>query len=220
LFDPSTDEPHTPLRITPSIGTTVHFIDAELSHENGLLRTKLHRDPATIEHELRNKFAYRIHKPPTLFEAVLIDTVCCNSNEIDFHQEARYMARSYLMASFSMEALKRCIQQVDGQSGVGEKRRGPLFAPYDELRQRALEQHHQQQQALKKQRLTERENMLRITSPKTDKIDLTVVKVEEKVPRIPTYYRPLTINDYLADRKPPRYLLILQESDRNKTWTS
>jgi hypothetical protein len=190
-----------------------------LSHDKGVLSTKLHRDPATNEYELRNKFAYRTRKLSGLLQAAFMDAVCCNSAEIDFHQEARYIARSYLLAGFSATSIKQCIQQFDVQfDDMREMHQGLFVVPYDKRRQRALE-HHQQQQALKKQRHTERENIQRIPYPKSCNTDLTVVK-EEPVAMIPRYSSPLTMSDYLVDKKPPRHLLVLHESERNKNCAS
>ena len=81
-------------------------------------------------------------------------------------------------------------------------RDGIRVVVYDKLRQRVLE-HHRQQQGLKKQRHTERENNLRLPCSKSGSTD-----------------RPLTVNDYLVDTKPSRQLLILPESERNKKCAS
>ena len=177
----------TPIRISPSMGTTVHFLDVELSHVNGVLHTKLHRDPVTNESELRDKFAHRTDNPWRLFQAAFIDAVCCNSAEIDFHQEARYITQTYVSAGFSTASVQQCIQQFNRQFDVGEMRDGIRVVPYQKLRQCVLE-YHQQQQALKK----------------------------EAVPMLPQTDRPVTTNDDLVDTKPSRQLLTLLESERNK----
>ena len=180
-----------PIRISPSMGTTVHFLDVELSHVNGVLHTKLHRDPVTKESELRCRLAYQTDHLSRLFQAAFIDTVCGNSAEIDFHQEARYITQTYVSAGFSTASIKQCIQQFHRQFDVGEMRDGTRVVPYDKLRQCVLK-HHQQQQVLKK----------------------------ETVPMLPRTDRPLTMNDYLVDTKPSRQLLMLSESERNKKCAS
>ena len=182
---------NTPIRISPSMGTTVHFLDVELSHVNGVLHTKLHRDPVTNESELRDRFAYQTGNLSRLFQAAFIDAVCCHSTEIDFHQEVRYVTHTYVSAGFSTASIKQCIQQFDRQFDVGEMRHGMRVVPYDKLRQRVFE-HHQQQQVLKK----------------------------EAVPMLPRTDRPLTMNDYLVDTKHSRQLLILPESERSKKCAS
>ena len=181
----------TPIRMSPSIGTTVHFFDVDISHDNGVLCTKLHRDPITNESELRDKFAYRTGNPSRLFQAAFIDAVCCNSAEFDFHQEARYITQTYVSAGFSAASIKQYIQQFDSQFDVVEMRDGIRVVPYDKLRQCVFE-YHQQQQALKK----------------------------ETVPMLPRTDRALTMNDYLVDTKPSRQLLMLPESERNKKCAS
>lgn len=197
------------------MGTTVHFLDVELAHDNGVLRTKLHRDPVTNESELRDTFASRTGNPSSLFQAAFIDAVCCNSTEIDFHQEARYITHTYVSAGFSTASIKQCIEQFNRQFDVGEMRDGIRVVPYDKLRQCVFEHHHQQQ-ALKKQHQTERENMIRLSRSKSDQ---TVWK-EEAVPMLQQIDLPLTVNDYLLDMKPSRQLLILPESERNKKCAS
>jgi hypothetical protein len=184
------------------MGTTVHFVDVELSHVNGVLHTKLHRDPVTNESELRYRLAYQTGNLSRLFQATFIDTVCCNSAEIDFHQEARYITQTYVSAGFSTASIKQCIQQLRRQFDVVEMRDGIRVVPYDKLRQCVFE-YHQQQQVLKKQRHTARENNQRLPCSKSGSTD-----------------RPLTMNDYLVDTKPSRQLLILPESERNKKCAS
>ena len=191
------------------MGTTVHFLDVELSQVNGVLCTKLHRDPVTNESELRDRFVDRTGNSLRLFQAAFIDAVCCNSAEIDFHQEARYITQTYVSAGFSTASIKQCIEQFDRQFDVGEMRDGIRVVPYDKLRQRVLE-HHQQQQALKN---------LRLPCSKSAHTGLTVLK-EEAVPILQQIDLPLTVNDYLVDTKPSRQLLILPESERNKKCAS
>ena len=189
-----------------------------MSHDKGVLHTKLHRDPSTNEYKLRTKFPDRTRIPSRLFQATLLDAVCCNSSEIDFHQEARYISRSYLLAAFSATSIKQCIQQFEVQfNDTRAMHHEILVVPYNKLRQRVLEHHHEQQQqrALKRQRHTERENIQRIPYSKSDHTDLTVSK-EEAVAMVPRPYSPLTMNDYLVDKKPLRHLLILHESERKK----
>ena len=200
------------------MGTTVHFLDAELSHNNGDLHTKLHRDPVANESELRDRFADQTGNLSRLFQAAFIDAVCDTSAEIDFHQEVRYMTHTYVSACFSTASIKQCIQQFDRQFDVVEMCDGIRVVLYDKIRQRVLE-HRQQQQVLKKQRHTEREKNLRLPCSKSVSTDLTVRK-EAAVPMPPRTDRPLTMNDYLLDTKPSRQLLILPESERNKRCAS
>ena len=184
------------------MGTTVQFLDVELSHVNGVLHTKLHRDPVTNESELRDRFADQRGNLSRLFQAAFIDAVCGNSAEIDFHQEVRYITHTYVSAGFSTASIKQCIQPFGRQFDVVEMRDGIQVVPYDKLRQRFLE-HHQQKQVLKKQRHTARENNQRLPSSKSGSTD-----------------RPVTMNDYLLDTKPSRQLLMLLESERNKKCAS
>ena len=146
------------------MGTAVHFLDVELSHVNGVLHTKLHRDPVTNESELRDRLAYQTGNLSRLFQAAIIDAVFCNSDEIDFHQEARYMTQTYVSAGFSTASVQQCIQQFNQQFDVGETRDGIRVVLYDKLRQCVFE-YHQQQQALK---------ILRLPCSKSGSTDLTV----------------------------------------------
>ena len=173
------------------MGTTVHFLDTELSHDKGFLCAKLHRDPVTNESELRDRFADQTGNLSRLFQAVFIDAICGNSTEIDFYQEARYITHTDVSAGFSTASTTQCIQQFDRQFDVGEMRHGMRVVPYDKIRQ-CIFKYHQQQQALKK----------------------------EAVPMLPRTDRPLTMNDYLVDTKPSRQLLMLPESERNERYVS
>lgn len=53
-----------------------------------------------------------------------MDAVCGNSSETDFHQEARYMARSDRLAGFSTKSIKQSIEQCDLQFDVNEMHPG------------------------------------------------------------------------------------------------
>lgn len=201
----------TPIHIIPSTGTTVHFRDAKLINDNNILHTELHREPATVKYELRNKFAYRTHDPSRLLQAASIDAVCCNSAELDLHQEARYTIRSYLLTDFSTKSIKQWIEQFDMQFDVSEMRDGVLGVPYDKRRERLLELH----QASKKQSHNERENTRPTPCLKSDNTGSAAVQ-EETWTLVSRPHDPSTMKDYLVDKKPSRHLLILLESERSQ----
>ena len=204
-----------------------------------MLRTKVYHDPATDEYELPDKFEYRTraHQPSKLLHAALIHAVRCCSTEADFHEEMRHLRRCHILRGFSPEFVRECMIKFFVQFDVGEVRHGKVIVPYGNLKQRILD-HHQQQITLKEQQQqAERTNIRRIRYPKSwdaevvAHIKTTYVKIlkeclgcdpamkEDDIEMVPRPDSPLTMNDYLVDKKPLHRLLTLSDSEKNKQCT-
>ena len=239
LFDSSKNEPHTRTTILSSIGKRVHLLTTELRQDQGVLRTKVYHDPATDEYELPDKFEYRTRarQPSKLLHAALIRAVRCCSTEADFQEEMRHLRHCHILRGFSPEFVRECMIKFFVQFDVAEIHHGKVVMPYGKLRQRVLDHHQQQQVALKMQRQAERTNVRRIRYPKSwdanvvalvkstyvnilkDCIGCDTTIKDEDIEMVPRPDTPLTMNDYLVDKKPPYRLLILSDNEKNKTRT-
>ena len=83
LFDPpkTDDEEHQRMPIIPSIGTMFHFLDAELSHDQGILYSKIYHNSMIDPYGLPNRFEDgTYHQPSRLLQAILIHAVRCCSD--------------------------------------------------------------------------------------------------------------------------------------------
>ena len=206
----------------------------ELSHDNGILHTKLYHDPVMDEYELPKKFDFGNKNLSKLLQAPMNYAVRCSSTEADFHQEGRHIRDCHLLREFPTQFIRQGMIEFYVQFDVGRMCNGVFTVPYDDLRKRILE-HHQQQLTMKKQRQIERQHILRFPYPSHWDAQLvneiksyvrallkgcfgmTETQVDayqfEMVPRPDT---PLCINDYLVDKKPPCRLLTLSESEKKK----
>ena len=119
------------------------------------------------------------------------------------------------------------------QFDVAEIRHVKVIVPYGKLRQRILDHYHQQQIALEMQRQAKRTNVRRIRYPKSWEAEVVAhfkttymatlkeclggdqAMKDNVIVMVPRPNSPLTMNDYLVDKKPPRRLLTLPESEKN-----
>ena len=87
LFDVTTSAHHHPcIRINTAIGSTAHFVDAYLSHDNGVLNTRVYRYPNTHDNSLPDIPHVPMCPNSRLLRAVLIRAVRCCSNVQDFNK--------------------------------------------------------------------------------------------------------------------------------------
>ncbi len=85
LFDMSTHvRHHSSMRINTTIGSTVHFVDAYLSHDNGVLNTKVYRYPNTDDNSLPDIPNIPMCPNSRLLRAAFIRAAHCCSNAHDF----------------------------------------------------------------------------------------------------------------------------------------
>ena len=230
---PSNEQQYEHIQIISSIGQKVHFLNVELSHDKGILRTKVYHNLGTDEHELPDKFEYGENKPSKLIQAAVIDAVRCCSAEDDFHEELRHLRHCHLLRGFSAQFVRQNMIEFFVQFHVGKMCNGVITVPYDDLRQRVLE-HHQQQLTMKKQRQIEQENILRLPYPShldaqlASDIKRNIQELmknvfgsetesnTKEIEMVPRPDSPLSMNDYLVDKKPPCRLLTLSEREKNK----
>ena len=147
LFDSSKNESRTRINIMSSIGKRIYLLDVELRHDKGVLRTIVYHDTATDEFELPDKLEYqtRARQPSKLLHAALINAVRCCSTEADFYEEMRRLRLCHILRSFSPEFVRECMIHFFVQFDVAGVRYGKVIMHYDNLRQRVLDRHHQQQ---------------------------------------------------------------------------
>ena len=219
-----------------TIGTTVHLLDLELEYDKkGHLYTKIYRDPKTDEYELPDKFEYHTSQPSNLFKAALNHTIQCCSNEKDFQDERRHLRLSHLMRGFSSSFIDTCVREFYNELDIEV---GTTYILYPTISYQTLRQHvlnnYEQRIALKKQEEQNNttQNIVRIPYPshwdpqmaakiKNDLINILKDSSNneevfnntqfELVPRPQT---PLTMNDYLVDKRPPLRLLSLPNNEK------
>jgi hypothetical protein len=219
------------------IGTKIHLLDLELKHDKkgdvGHLFTKIYRDPKTDEFELPDKFEYYTCQPSNLFKAALKHAVQCCSNEEDFHDERRHLELSYLIRGFSLNFIHKCIDEFYDEVGIKTVtyRLVPII-PYQALRQHVLN-NYEQKLTMKKQQENEKQKIIRIRYPDhldaqmVDNIknDLLNILKESAINKevfknaqfelVPRPQTPLTMNDYLVDKRPPLCMLTLSSNNES-----
>ena len=222
--------------MTPSVGKCVHLLNVELRHDKGVLRTKVYHDPATNEYEVPDKFEYqtRARQPSKLLHAALLHAIRCCSTEAGFREEIRHLVLCHLLHGFSPDFVQECLVQFFTQFDATETRHGKVILLYDHLRQRVLDHHHQQQVAMEMQRQANRTSVRRIRYPKSWDAEavahfkatyMEMLKAclggdstmkEDDIKMVARPDSPLTMNDYLVDKKPPRRLLTLSKSETDQ----
>ncbi|CAF3704716.1 unnamed protein product [Rotaria sp. Silwood1] len=215
----------TPLKST--IGSTIHLLDVELTNDNGHFITKIYRDPNTDEYELPSKYQYHVNRPSSLIKAALKHAVQCCSNQEDFHQERRHIDLSHLIRGFSPSFINKCIQEFYKEFNI-EMDAHDLFddLPYETFRHRIMHR-YEQEMAFKKEQQTQQQNIIRIPYP-DDWTEQMAIKIKDdllailkdnstnkeafnniKFEFVPRPHTPLSMNDYLVDRRPPLSMLTL-----------
>ena len=219
-----------------TIGSTIHLLDIELGHDRGRLLTKIYHDSKIDEYELPNKFEYHTCKLASLFKAALKHAVQCCSNEKDFHDERRHLRLSYLFREFSPIFIDKCITGFYNEFNIETETcfLCPVI-PYQILRQHVLE-NYEQQIALTKQRKqqNEKQNIIRVPYSKEwnrqmavniqndllsivrDSLSNKEVFDDIKFELEPRPQTPLTMNDYLVDKRPSLRLLTLGDNEKCK----
>ncbi|CAF3021136.1 unnamed protein product [Rotaria socialis] len=213
-----------------SIGTTIRLLDLELGHNhNGCLLTKIYRAPKTDGFEIPNKFDYGTSEPSNLLKLALRHAVKCCSHEKYFQCERTHIELSHLVHGFSADFIDKCIAEFYNEFGIKTNRdHRNENIPYDTLRQRILDNYKQQLILMEEQKQQQRQqNIIRVPYPsdwdaqvpinmKNDV--LNILKScstnknafdDMKFEFVPRPQTPLTINDYLVDKRPPLCLLTL-----------
>ena len=221
-----------PIQFLPTIGTTIHLLDLEIGHDkdgtNSHLWTKIYHDLQTDEFELPNQYQYHTSQSSNLLKAALKHAVQCCSNENDFHDERRHLTITHLIRGFSSSFIDKYINEFYNEFDIKTDNCLGSFAmiPYQTLRQRVLDNYEQQQQE-QQQAQNKKQNIIRVPYPddwdaqmainmKNDLLNMIKESLQDKqvlndieyelVPRPQT---PLTMNDYLVDKRPPLCMLTL-----------
>jgi hypothetical protein len=235
LFDMTANKHHHPsIRINTTIGSTVHFVDAYLSHDNGLLYTKVYRYPNINENRLPDVPHIPTCPDSILLRAALIRAARCSSNVNDFNDEQNQIKLSYNFHGLSTTFVEKQMQQFFTEFGTPSVVLS-LSDPvdYNNLRHRVIE-YEQQMAELKKQRKIERKDKLifkyqvdlgatEVALLKTIVDDVLKEYSEHqsegndiKFEMVPVCPIGLTSNDFLVDKRPPLRLLTLSESDKEE----
>jgi hypothetical protein len=233
------NQQHRPIPLIPSIGTMFHFLDVEVSHDHGVLHTKMYHDPVMDQYELPNKFEYGTLQPSILLQAILMHVVRCCSDEESFHYERRYLKLLYLIYGFSLHFIDDCIQEFYKQFHASVVHYMVERVPYETLRHRVIK-HHQQLLVLRHKWRTEIENTQPIIYPNYAKprimdyfkchfFDLLKRCFtfepefnENKIDVEPEFVNdiPLSMNNYHKKQKPSHHLLTIPDSESNGIYTS
>jgi hypothetical protein len=223
---------HPSIRINTTIGSTVHFVDAYLSHENGLLHTKVYRYPNTNENTLPDVPHIPMCPDSILLRAALIRAARCCSNLNDFNDEQNRIKLSYNFHGLSTPFVEQHMQQFFTEFGTPSVVLSISdLVDYNNLRHRVIES-EQQKTELKKQRKIERKHKFILKySADLDANQLVFVKRvladvsqeysehqsegnEMKFEMVPVRPIGLSFNDFLVDKRPPLRLLTLSENDK------
>lgn len=212
---------HQRIRIIPSIGTTFHFLDAELYHEKGILHSKIYHHSMIDQYGLPNRFDGRTdHQPSRLLQAILIHAVRCCSDESSFEYERRRIKLVYLLYGFSDDFINDCIQQFYKKFHASEVHYLVDRVPYAILRHR-VSNYYQELISLKKRWSTEIETIpclsygydsdrLLMISFKRQLMDL----LNHYITFLPDFSEPmndvaLAMNTHHMHQKPSHLLLVL-----------
>ncbi|CAF1351295.1 unnamed protein product [Rotaria sordida] len=120
------------------IGTSFHFLDMEISHDQGHLHTRIYHDPVVDQYQLLNQFQAERSSclPSRLLQSMLMYAVRCCSNEQNFDYERLYLKLVYLLYGFSENFFNNCIEQFYKQFYACEVNYLVDRVPYETLRRR------------------------------------------------------------------------------------
>jgi hypothetical protein len=237
LFDMSTNvhHHHHAMRINTTIGSTVHFVDACLSHDHGELTTKVYHHPNTHNNALPEVPHVPMCPNSHLLRAALIRAARCCSNVRDYNDEQRRIQLSYHFEgsshAFVEEFLQGFLMEFGSSSMVV-----PVSDPadYNSFRRRIID-FEQRKAELKAQRTISRKHKLTFQYPIDS--DATIVselqhileatfrkddkqrtgQPKQEFEMIPVHAQDLSSNDFLVDKRPPIRLLTLAERDQIDT---
>lgn len=237
LFDmPSNKCPspaHLSIRLNTSIGRTVHFMNTYLSHNNGILHTKVYHYPNTNQN-----FLPSIPYVPMCFDAKLIrkqliHAARCCSNINDFNDEVNHMTLSYVSHGFSTTCVQKCVQQFFNEFKMSTMNHLSTARTddYTRLRLRVIE-YEKQKKRQEQQRKLDEENtfviycstdlcasQMAFIQQALDSISKEYSQDDQseenqiKFKLVPHQSTPLSANDYLVNKRPALRLLTLSESD-------
>ena len=101
---------HPSIRINTAIGSALPFVDAYLSHDTGVLNTKVYRYPNTHDDSLPDIPHVPMCPDSRLLRATLIRAARCCSDVHDFNDEARRIKLSFDFQGLSDTYVQQCIR--------------------------------------------------------------------------------------------------------------
>ncbi|CAF4625274.1 unnamed protein product, partial [Rotaria sp. Silwood2] len=220
--------------INCKIGKTIHLLDLELNNNNGHLITKIYRDPKTDEYELPSQYQYHTNQSPALLKLALKHTLHCCTNRKDFDIDQEHIRLSHLLRGFSSEFIDQCMKEFCQDLDIKSHFVHTFNTmPYETLRKRIMN-NYEKAHVLQQEGKKEKQNMIRVPYPdrwpkemalkiKDDLLNILDDHVTNdntlrdiKFDFVPRPQTPLTINDYLVDKRPPLTLLTLPNNAQNQ----
>jgi hypothetical protein len=228
---------HPSIRINTTIGSAVHYIDAYLSHENGVLNTKVYRYPNSHDSSLPDIPHVPMCPDSRLLRAALIRAARSCSNVDDFNDEQRRIKLSYDFQGLSNEFVEQCLGQFLNNFGSPSMTL-PISDPidYNSLRNRIVA-FVQRQAAWRAQRKISRKHKFIFHYPADwdaaqvsairhileetfeDRSEQTTERPKQEFEMKPDGPPELSTNDFLVDKRPPMRLLKLAKKDQIETST-
>ena len=239
LFDMPTNvrQHHPSIRINTNIGSTVPFLDAYLSHENGVLSTKVYRYPNIQDNSLPEIPHVPMCPNSRLLRAALIRAARSCSNVDNFNDEHSRIKLSFDFEGLSNAFVEQCLGEFLNQFGSPSMAL-PISDPieYNSLRNR-INEFEQRQAAWKAQRKISRKHTFIFQYPADwdaaqvselrhmleetfqDRSEQTRGQPNPEFEMEPVAPQQLSTHDFLVDKRPPMRLLKLSKSDQIETST-
>ncbi|CAM4977967.1 unnamed protein product [Rotaria socialis] len=223
---------HTEHLMTMSIGSTVHFHDIEISHNNNdVLESKVYYDP-NID-TLPNVSDEPMENKSKQLYAVLYRAVRCCSNVMKFHHERRHIQLGFLAHGSTSEFIQSGIEHFFLEFGLSKGSFSCLLNEdeYRQLRQRII-QVTELQMELKQKHEQQNQHTLFISCPKSiDHKQLADYKKRIiewwkkyygnepqtkhiQIKWVESTSKNLTNCDILVNKRPPIHLLTLSKNEK------
>ena len=228
---------HPSIRINTTIGSAVHFVDAYLSHDNGVLNTKVYRYPNTHDNSLPDVPHVSMCPDSHLLRAALIRAVRCCSNVQDFNDEQRRIKLSFDFQGLSDASVQQCLRDFLIEFG------SPSMAlpisdsiDYNSLRNRIIDVAKQKAELRVQRKISRKYKFIFQYSADWDAVQVSSLRDileatfrehhekntgQPKREFLMIQVRPqeLSSNDFLIDKRPPLRLLTLANNDQIETST-
>ena len=147
----------SPLRITTSIGKKINYMDAQICHLNGYLRTKINHEFDTDPRTLPYVYDHPRLVYSTLIRASLIRAVLCCSHAIDFYLEQLDIEQTFHTNGYHWEYINEHVEQFFQEFNALELSQTDMINQfkYNEFRCSIFNYDQQQLEMKIKQRKTE-----------------------------------------------------------------
>ena len=145
------------IQITTSIGNQINYMDAQISHINGSLQTKINHDTDTEPRCLPYVFDHPRHMHSTLIRACLIRAVLCCSNMIDFDNEHHDIEETFSTNGYTWDYINHHVEEFFREFNALKLKCHVDQCKYDMLRRRVFEYDQQQLEMKIQQRKDEQD---------------------------------------------------------------